>query len=121
MRRAALACIQSVVNKENVQSIVDDIMLSIDELEFGIEEIEEPADSAKEETKSTSASTQPKVDNESEKLDEEDDNQLEPSSIKRVKRSFSDSDKSYRDLQIKTVLKILIDNDYDIVNGDFQW
>ena len=30
-------------------------------------------------------------------------------------------DRSYRDLQIKTVLAILIDNNYGILDGDFPW
>lgn len=121
VRRAALACIQSVVNKDNVKTIVDDIMQSIDELEYGIEEIEEPKLINKDDQNNTFQTSTEKLENDSEKLDDEDDNQLDSKAKKRVKRSFNDSDKSYRDLQIKTVLKILIDNDYENINNDYIW
>ena len=121
VRRAALACIQSVVNKENVKVIVNDIMQSIDELEYGIEEIEEPKLINKTEDKNKTQTSTEKIEQDSEKLDEEDEGNLDLKGRKRVKRSFNDSDKSYRDLQIKTVLKILIDNDYENIDNDFHW
>lgn len=41
MRRAALNCIKSVVNKKNVKDIVGDLLQAIEELEFGVEPEEE--------------------------------------------------------------------------------
>lgn len=113
VRRAALHCIQSVVSKENVKAIIGDILQAIEELEFGVEVIEKTQD--EEESKEQS---QTKDDDE--KLDDEEET-LTDIHKKKVIRTFSDSDKSYRDLQIKTVLTILIDDQYEILDGDFQW
>jgi hypothetical protein len=111
VRRAALHCIQSVVSKENVKVIIGDILQAIEELEFGVEVVEKTQEESKE---------QPLTKDDDEKLDDEEET-LTDIHKKKVIRTFSDSDKSYRDLQIKTVLTILIDDQYAILNGDFQW
>lgn len=54
-------------------------------------------------------------------MDEEEDTLQDVIPKKKVVKNFNDADKSYRDLQIKTVLAILIDNEYDNLDGDFQW
>lgn len=105
VRRAALHCIQSVVTPDNAKEIVEDIVTAIEEFEFGIEENNEN-------------SKQPDAENE--KLDEDDEESLQDTQ-KRIVKHFSDPDKSYRDLQIKTVLAILISKKYKNVNNDFQW
>lgn len=131
MRRAALNCIKSVVTKNNAKSIVEDILQAIEDLEFGVEP--EPEEEEKKvekdrvsififnlQSNSKEESNTTQQNNfESEKLDDEDENFEEIK--KKTVRNFSDADKSYRDLQIKTVLSILIDNDYDNLDGDFQW
>jgi hypothetical protein len=106
VRRAALHCIQSVITPDNAKEIVEDIVIAIEEFEFGIEE-------------NIENSKQPDAENE--KLDEDDEETLQDAAQKRVVKHFSDPDKSYRDLQIKTVLAILIDQKYKNVNNDFQW
>jgi hypothetical protein len=113
VRRAALHCIKSVVSKENVKVIIGDILQAIEELEFGTEKA--PEQSTEDEGKEQSQSKE-----EDEKLDDEEET-LADIHKKKVIRTFSDADKSYRDLQIKTVLTILIDDHYAILDGDFQW
>ena len=118
VRRAALNCIQSVVTVDNAREIVNDLMTNINELEYGVQEdqiihSENEQENSKEDKKE-------KQDFDQEKLDDEDEGFVGEFK-KRVKLSFSDSDKSYRDLQIRTVLRILMSNDYYNVNGDYQW
>ena len=104
VRRTALHCIQSVVTPENSKEIVEDIVRSIEQFEFGLDP---DRDTNSEESK---------------KVDEEEEETLDDNVNKeRVIKLFSDPDKSYRDLQIKTVLAILIDKNYKNVGKDFQW
>jgi len=110
VRRAALQCIQSFVTKNNVKDIVSDILQSIEELEFGVEILE----------KSSENKEKLEPNEEDEKLEDEEET-LADIHKKKIVKKFSDSDKSYRDLQIKTILAILIDDNYGILDGDFGW
>lgn len=128
VRRAAINCIQSVVTLDNVREIIGDLMKNIDELEFGVLDenlvkkdkeadlTEKPKD--EKQLKAEPKQAKQESDHDDEKLEDDEENIDEK---KKVKLSFSDSDRSYRDLMIKTVLRILVSDDYKNVNGDFQW
>lgn len=118
VRRAALNCIQSVVTVDNAREIVNDLMTNINELEYGVQDYQ--TINSENEQENSKEDKKEKQDFDQEKLDDEDEGFVGEFK-KRVKLSFSDSDKSYRDLQIRTVLRILMSNDYYNVNGDYQW
>lgn len=131
VRRAALNCIQSVVTKTNVKEIVQDLLTSIDELEHGVPPPQEntqigekskPEENKQEKEEEKKSESKNRAEYDGEKLDDEDENtegMVEEKTRKQI--GFSDVDRSYRDLQIKTVLSILIDNDYENLDGDYQW
>ena len=124
VRRAALSCIQAVVTKDNVKSIVNDILVAIEELEHYTEPTEDKEEQKKEgsKTEETKQEKEPKKEvDDTMKDEEEEESMTDDTSKKRVIRNFSDADRSYRDLEIKTVLSILIDNEYEKVRADMQW